>query len=260
MDADYYRYYYTIERKHWWFRAREAILCRWIAHTLGARAEKRNLRVLNVGAATGRSSEWLARFGEVVSVEYDPGCCQLLHQQLGMHPVQASLEALPFADGGFDLVCAFDVLEHLRDDRAGAAELMRMCAPDGWLFVTVPAFPFLWSRHDEVNQHFRRYRLPTLRDLLAQSGGSRPTFCGYFNFWLFPLVATVRMLQKFLRRLGIAEPEVKSDFAPPKGGLGERLLERLFRSEWMFFRAGIAPPFGVSAFAVIHKQDRSRRH
>jgi ubiquinone/menaquinone biosynthesis C-methylase UbiE len=78
---------------------------------------------------------------------------------------------LPFKDEEFDLICAFDVIEHVEDDLLGIREMKRVCKNEGLMVLTVPAYMFLWSHHDEVNQHYRRYTLKNLKNL-----GKKKTF------------------------------------------------------------------------------------
>ncbi|MER3559157.1 MAG: methyltransferase type 11, partial [Armatimonadota bacterium] len=71
--------------------------------------------------------------------------------------IRARLEALPFVNESFRLIVALDVLEHLPDEAHALAELWRVLEPDGWLITTVPAYRWLWSKHDVALHHYRRY-------------------------------------------------------------------------------------------------------
>src|SRR5579864_7790542 len=110
MDSEYLKLYYKLEREHWWFRIREKILRQQLAKTL---PPNKQLKILNVGAATGRTSEMLMDFGEVTSVEFDRDSCQFLRDVLHIEVTEASVTSLPFEDQSFDVICVFDVLEHV---------------------------------------------------------------------------------------------------------------------------------------------------
>src|ERR1700754_4006597 len=113
MQADYYKEYYELERTNWWFTARKQILRDQLIRLF---PRQKNLKILNVGAALGASTILLQEFGEVVSIEYSKDCCDFVNQNLGLHFIHGSITELPFENNSFDLVCAFDVVEHVQDD------------------------------------------------------------------------------------------------------------------------------------------------
>jgi SAM-dependent methyltransferase len=97
--------------------------------------------------------------------------------------VMADAAAIPFADAQFDLLCAFDVIEHVRDDAAMFAELARLTRPNGALLLSVPLHPDRWTEFDEMVGHCRRYEPELLVERLTRHGftieysarfGSRP--------------------------------------------------------------------------------------
>src|SRR6266487_1504094 len=109
MDKAYYEEYFHLERNHWWFRARKEI----INALLKKYFPVRNVRVLNIGAATGETSIWLSEFGKVTSVEYEKECCDFVKKKLNLDYIHGSITSLAFPDNSFELVCAFDVIEHV---------------------------------------------------------------------------------------------------------------------------------------------------
>jgi len=251
MDRQYYQDYYLLERSHWWFAGRRRILERLIRTREALRGGGR-LRILNVGCATGHSSEWLSGFGEVTSIEYDPECARMAAEITGLNVEVGSVKELAFPDGQFDLVTAFDVLEHVDDDRLAASELVRVCKPGGVVLVTVPAFQFLWSEHDEVNHHFRRYHRAGLSALFepVQRPGSRLE-AGYFNCLLFPLVLLAKLAESLAAALASARRDAppKSNFAKYNTGVAAGLLEAVFASEARLVADhSVRLPFGSSLF------------
>ena len=113
MQQSYYDDYYILEREHWWFQIRAKILTNRIAKIVN---RGRELKILNVGVATGFTSEMLTQFGRVKSVEYNEDCYKFLKDKLDLDVVKASILELPFEDNSYDLVCAFDVIEHVEND------------------------------------------------------------------------------------------------------------------------------------------------
>ncbi len=203
---------------------------------------ERPLSILNVGAGTGYTSHLLSVFGDVTSLEYDLECCRLARETWQLPFDHGTVEQLPYDDGCYDLVCAFDVLEHVEDDVSAALELRRVCKPGGVVLVTVPAFMFLWSDHDVINHHERRYRMADLKTLFRDE---EIIYASYFNCYLFPLVSTVRLAQR-LSKLWRKGGEVRSDFDRWKPGVFDRLWFRIFRAESVRLEQHKSFPYGVS--------------
>ena len=149
MDEAFYRSYFEIEGRHWWFLGRRRLFLRLIEDRFGAR---RPIDMLDFGCGTGAFLEHLERFGAVSAVDSDASAVAFCHTrgrtEVQLVPADAPL---PFPDASFDLATALDVVEHIDDDVAALAELRRVLRPDGVLLVAVPAFMFLWGKQDEVS-------------------------------------------------------------------------------------------------------------
>lgn len=228
-----------LDSSHWWYRARRdvlaALIARRIAPTLGG-------RVLEIGCGTGHNLAMLGRFGIVDAVELDPAARALATQRLGKPVIDARLPELAGIErGGYALVAALDVVEHVADDVAALKALASCLSPGSKLLITVPAFPFLWSGHDVANHHFRRYTRKSLRQVVSDAGLTLE-FIGWFNSILFPLAIADRMMSKLTRREG-------SDDALPPAPIN-RLFESIFKSERYAIGRVPLPP-GVSLAAVI---------
>ena len=135
----------------------------------------------------------LSRFGSVDAMEMDVGACEYAEKTTGFHVKVGSLPAnVPF-NTKYDLICMFDVLEHVEDAAGALARLASMLEPGGKIVVSVPAYMWLWSDHDVVLHHFRRYSRPRLRaDLTA--AGLRVQKLSYFNTALVPAAAAARLM------------------------------------------------------------------
>ena len=166
MEEHVYRQLYELEDTHWWFRGRRAVI-----HALLARTPLTDRpRILDAGCGTGRNITEYAQFGETAGVDPSPDAVAFCHARGLAQVTQSGVEELPFDDGAFDLMTATDVLEHIPDDGGAARELRRVTRPGGHLLVTVPAYQWLWSQHDDSHHHQRRYTLPRLRAVLDGSG------------------------------------------------------------------------------------------
>jgi len=247
MEKEYYREYYELERSHWYFKARTNIL-RVLAKKYNPVEKK--LKILNIGVATGGTTRLLEEFGEVTSVEYDKECCEFLENTAGIKAINASILDLPFGNNTFDLVCAFDVIEHVEDDQLAVREMARVTRDDGVNMLTVPAYMFLWSRHDEINHHFRRYTKPKLLKLFRKTE-MRPLFKSYYNFFLFFPITFYRV---FFSKLIRSKKGTGSDF---EGANSSKFLSKIF---YRIFNAekGILKmfrlPVGVSIIVVLKKE------
>lgn len=249
MEKNYYKEYYHLERSHWWFLARADIL---MTHISQIFQDRKDLKILNIGAATGRSSELLTQFGDVMSVEYDKNCYDFVKNTLDIPIVNGSILDLPFEDEQFDLVCAFDVIEHVIDDHLAVSEMRRVCKKNGVMCVTVPAFMFLWSEHDMVNHHYRRYTSAILRGVFGKTDTN--IFHSYFNFWLFFPIAVFRLIAKVLpAKKKSNQEETGSDFGAFNNHFLNTLFYRIFRSENFLLKRFINLPVGISILSSWRK-------
>ncbi|HEX8563958.1 MAG TPA: class I SAM-dependent methyltransferase [Flavobacterium sp.] len=246
MQHEYYREYYELERHHWWFVARETIICNYINSLIaGGHLPKQRLKILNVGCGPGRSSQYLGQFGEVTSIEYDKFCCEFASEKTGLQILHGSITELPFEDAKFDLVCAFDVVEHVEDDALAIAEVKRVAKPLGVVLITVPAFMSLWSHHDVINHHFRRYRRGQIIRLFSAIADGRVLFSTYFNFFLSPPIFLFRSLSNMLKNAEKRKGS-GSDFEAFKPGMLNSVLKKIMVSESNLIKNRIRMPFGVS--------------
>lgn len=241
MDKRYYKEYYTLEREHWWFTVRLQILEDYVKRKIYNGSP---LKILNVGIATGATSQMLEKYGDVTSLEYDEDCCEFLREELGMEVINGSVLELPFADNEYDLVCAFDVVEHVEDDVLAVQEMKRVCKTGGDVFITVPALMSLWSQHDEVNHHFRRYKMKGVKALFTKENDGKERYSTYFNSKLFLPIYLFRQLSNILPKRK-TEKNSGSDFAVFNNGLTNKLLAALFKIELYWLRIS-KYPIGVS--------------
>ncbi|MBA4259730.1 MAG: hypothetical protein C0446_11250 [Chitinophaga sp.] len=251
MDQQYFKEYYHLERVNWWFTVRRRILRDRIHRQLQS---PKGIQSLNIGAATGTTSDMLTEFGEVMSVEYDQECCDFTKTFLSTPLIQGSITELPFENNSYDLVCAFDVIEHVADDTKAVEEMMRVCKPGGHIAITVPAYAFLWGEHDEINQHFRRYTKTELLKLLKTHKG-KIVYHTYFNSILFLPIAAFRLLATGLSKLrGAKKKTVESDHAIfGTEGFFNNLLAGIFSIDYYLLKWGFRFPAGVSIMVFFKK-------
>lgn len=241
MERAVYDRMRTLEQGHWWFQARRQVL--------GAVLDGLDLppgaRVLEVGCGPGGNLALLSRYGAVEGLEPDEPSRAYAQATAGVPVHSGGLpNDLPFEPGGFDLIAALDVMEHVADDAGTAQALHALLKPGGYLLATVPAYGWMWSRHDALHHHQRRYEGRGFRRLLTGAGFRLRVF-SHFNTLLFPLIAGVRLAKKAARIEGGDEE------APPPEWLNA-VLRHVFASErWWVARGGL--PFGVSLLAVAQR-------
>ena len=234
-----------LEDRHWWFEGRRRVIRSVLNKHLLPRA---NRRILDVGCGSGGMFPLLSEFGEVAGAEYSPDMRARAQAKFPGKRIERCELPNDIPSGTFDLVTAFDVIEHV-DDAIGSLRTMKERLPfDGQIVVTVPAFQFLWSHHDDVNFHKRRYGRMQLVSHLS-SAGLKVTFASYFNSLLFPAVAAVRVLEKL----------VPSRFAPKNEATIDEtrepvnsVLTQVFGSESLAV-GRTSLPFGVSLIAVAQR-------
>lgn len=238
MDRIVYDRMAAHDSSHWWYRARRDILADFLARVGNVHA---GARILEIGCGTGHNLPMLARFGRVDAIEIDPAARAIASSRLGRAVGTAPLPVLPGVErAAYDLIAVLDVVEHIEDD-VGALAAMRGCLkPGGKILITVPAHRWMWSAHDVVNHHHRRYSKATLTRSI-RAAGLEPAKLGYFNSLLFPLAAAARLAGRWTGR------DDSDDSPPPK--LVNALFEGIFRFERHLVGRVPMPP-GVSILTL----------
>lgn len=238
MERVAYRQMAELDQRHWWYRARREILGELIRREVRPPA---NAGILEIGCGTGHNFQMLGQFGHVDAIELDEDSRTLAEQRLGRAIMTSPLPELAgIADRHYDLIAALDVIEHIAEDAAAIAAIAAKLKSGGKFLMTVPAHQWMWSAHDTVNHHKRRYSKASLRRLIHGSP-LRIDKLGYFNSLLFPAAIAERLASKL-------RGKDSGDLAlPPK--LLNSALEHVFAAERHLVGRLPLPP-GLSLFAV----------
>jgi SAM-dependent methyltransferase len=238
MERVVYQQMAELDDRHWWYRARREI----IADLIRREARPpRNAEILEIGCGTGHNLAMLSGFGHVDGLELDDEARAISEKRLGRKVMSSPLPELgEVADRHYDLIGAFDVIEHIDDDRAALASIADKLKPGGKFVMTVPAHQWMWSAHDIVNHHKRRYSKAGLRALVEGSPLLLEKI-GYFNSLLFPIAVADRVASK-------ARGKEDADVSLPPKPINAA-LERVFAAERYLVGRLPLPP-GLSLFAV----------
>jgi SAM-dependent methyltransferase len=238
MERSVYREMAELDQRHWWYRARREVLADLIRREAMPAPQA---RILEIGCGTGHNLDMLSEFGEVDALELDDEARAVAEGRLGRKVMSAPLPELAgVRDRTYDLIGAFDVIEHIDDDDAALAAIAAKLKPGGTFVMTVPAHAWMWSAHDVVNHHKRRYSKGALKQLIERSP-LKLRRVGYFNSLLFPLAVADRLSSKVR---GKDNADVK--LPPPSVNT---TLERIFAAERHLVGRLPLPP-GLSLFAV----------
>ena len=250
MEATVYEQFAKLEEDHFWFQGRRRIFFDLLDRALradGLAQRTSTTRVLEIGCGAGGMLGPLSRYGKVTGLDiahdYLAYCRRRGHRDV----VHGSGYELPFADSSFDLVALFDTIEHIPDDVRVLSEVKRVLRPGGRVFISVPAYQFLYSQNDRVAHHLRRYTATQLRSAVERAE-LRVEKLSYFNTFLFPLILPAIMVLKLKERLlGLPEGQtnLSHQFSKPVNAAFGFVMssERLWLRHMQF-------PFGHSLIAM----------
>jgi len=246
MRDDVYDTTFELEGRHWWYRARRAIVLdtakAWLPTGTGTP------RILDYGCGTGLNLVALGQLGDAYGLEPHPRAVALARSRgVRVEPMAEAATEHPFG-GDFDLICMLDVLEHVEDDAAALVRLRSWLRPGGRLLLTVPAYPWMWSDEDDVSHHLRRYTRPRLRRAIEAAGLS-PCKLSHFNATLMGPQAVVAATQRLVGRW--RPRELHSNLGPLPSVLNEA-LRRILATEVPILRR-VDLPVGSSIVCVAER-------
>ena len=252
MDKQYEKHYHALEEKHWWFVSRR----RKILSMIDICPQK---TYLDIGCSSGKLLESLIEKGadpnQVLGIDISPEGIEACQAKGLTNTFVMDATSVDLPAGSFDVIIASDCLEHIQQDEAALQNWYKLLRPDGIMIVFVPAFMSLWSPHDEVNHHFRRY---THRELTGKINKASFSVLrhGYWNTTLFIPIMLYRFLRNTLENKGLKKEKPSADLGAVPA-LANALLRGLLCIENSIMEI-IRFPFGVSTFCVARKQAPNR--
>lgn len=245
MDKKLFKEIDDIEQSHWWFCGRRKI----IVGALNAFVDSKKNTALDIGFGTGLNANLLKEFANTV-YGLDPSDEAIELSKKRSPEMQVFKGNFPEYNFGktYDIIILFDVLEHIENDSNAVTALEKLLNIGGVALITVPAFPSLWTEHDVVAHHYRRYSARRLRDLILNNSALSVKKLSYFNSFLFFPIFIFRFIRKTFN-LGKGSSDF---FLFPD--VFNKLFYLIFSFESYLLRY-INLPIGVSLLCVVKKQD-----
>jgi SAM-dependent methyltransferase len=248
MQESYQTKIHQLEDTHWWFTARRDCIVRLLA---SFNVEK-DARLIDIGCSGGPLERTLGRLGytNVLGIDISPESARRAVSQGSGNVVLMDGTRMDFKENSFDVLIASDVLEHIENENAAMKEWYRILKPGGRALIFVPAFKFLWSGHDDANEHYRRYTREELVEGMRRNGFVIEK-TSYWNFTLFTPVVAIRSIKRLFMWRGRTNN---------RDELGEssRMLNRIFsgiiKGENRLISKGWSYPVGISVLAVGKKE------
>lgn len=250
MDLTYEAKYHQLEEQHWWFASRRDA----VYDLIKGLNLPTTAAILEIGCSGGPLMQRLraAGYSDVMGIDVSAPAIELAQARGVPHVAVMDGAALEFADARFDLVIASDVLEHIEDEGKALREWTRVLKPGGQILVFVPAHKYLWSEHDVVNHHFRRYSRQGLVAALERAG-LRTKRSSFWNAAMYFPTAALRLGKRMLS--GPVSPEKKpgatGDLHYLVGPANAVLLQWVKAENWLLRHFNL--PLGVSVFALAQK-------
>ena len=248
MEIYTYKEMYLNEERHWWFVGTRNILFSIMDKFVG---KDKNTKILDIGCGTGIVMKKLESYGEAFGIDISDEAILFCIKRGIKNISKANAEKLPFENNYFDLITSFDVLEHIDNAVITVKEIYRTLNMNGIAILSVPAYKFLWSSHDEALKHVTRFTIGELKELILLNNFEILKI-SYFNFFLFPIIALVRHTKNISQK--VVNKNIKQTDLKNTPVLFNKILISILNLESKILKK-INFPYGVSILAIIKKKD-----
>lgn len=247
MKQEMYRYFNLLEETHWWFLARKEIVLKLIQKFRLEEKESSSAHLLDIGCGTGGILAALQSLGTVWGIDSNKKAVDYASSKVPQATVIQGSIPQDMPKQQFDIITLLDVLEHIEDDTGTLQRLKQALKPKGIAVITVPAYQFLWTSHDDMNEHKRRYTVLELKEKIERSGLTVRKI-SYYNTFLFFPIAAIKILQRILSR------EAKSHFTDTSPPAYLNMPLRIIFSLEKHLLSFLNFPFGISIIAVVQHE------
>lgn len=247
MKQEMYHYFNLLEETHWWFLARKEIVLRLIHKFQQREKESSPPHILDIGCGTGGMLTALQSLGTVWGIDSSKKAVDYASSKVPKATITQGSVPQDMPQQQFDIITLLDVLEHIEDDTAALQKIKQSLKPRGIAVITVPALQFLWTSHDDMNEHKRRYSRRELKEKIEKSGLILKKI-SYYNTLLFLPIAAIKILQRLFPL------KKKSHFrdTPPPAFLNIPL--RIIFGLEKYLLSSLNFPFGISIIAVVQHE------
>jgi len=228
---------FTGNGDYWWYRGKAKILKSFFGNLVSPDAH-----VIDIGSADGPAVKFIddtLATGTGVKLAMD-----IVPDGLRPEDILGSVEAIPLGDATFDIISAFDVIEHVENEALGLSEIFRVLKPGGYFFMSVPAYQWAWSRHDVELHHHRRYTVKRAVKALKNAGFDIEQ-SSYGFFGTFPLFAVQRLFAKAKNSYSGEVPKVSK--------AQDAILTALVNLDAKLINSGRSLPWGSSVLVAGRK-------
>jgi 2-polyprenyl-3-methyl-5-hydroxy-6-metoxy-1,4-benzoquinol methylase len=211
MEVVEYKKMEDFEQHYWWHKGKLRLIEALYDKFVPSEIKNKKVKILEVGCGTGEVLKLLSRWGDVKGIDISKEALDACRRKGFKNLVQGDINELNLRNeyGSYDLVICLDVLEHVQEDLSALKEMNKLLRPGGILMLTVPAYKFLWSTHDEALHHKRRYHSLEIKTKVRDAGFQILKHTHYVTVLFFP-IAAVRLLNNFVRRT----PYPKTHYLP----------------------------------------------
>jgi ubiquinone/menaquinone biosynthesis C-methylase UbiE len=243
MQEIVYHTNYELEDTYWWFVARNKVIYNIVKNKTDL---NKGDTILDAGCGTGGFSKYMSRRYKMIGLDTSSTALEYARKRGLVNLFHTTLDKFPKDDWDVKAITMLDVIEHIDDDRSAVRQAYEILQPGGWLIASVPAFMWLWSNHDEMHMHKRRYVMSRFRDMITASG-FEIEYSTYFNTLLFLQAAAKRMFNRMFQK----EQDKPVDELPK---FLNNIFTKVFSAEALLL-PGIKFPFGLSIICIARKPD-----
>ncbi len=247
---DYKGYEYGLKPEHFWIKSHINLKQELLSSinisdykNKNSKIDTKNFKILSIGAGTGGDLAVLKKFGSIYAFDIDQNVIDMISDDMVVEKQVADAQSIPYEDNKFDMVVAFEVLEHIQNDKKAVAEIKRVLKPGGYLVFSVPAFNTLFGPKDKAHFHMRRYNKKMIRNLLPDFKEHR------IGYWMFTLFAPA-VMQRVWEKVFVSE-EKYHPYIPAKPI--NKLFYGILQGENYLIRRGYNFPWGLTLYGIYQK-------